>query len=98
MEGYDDAEKFYLIDFGLAEEFRDKNGVHREKIKTNRFQGNFMFCSLNNCRTYTKSRKDDFESLLNILLYLTSDFKLPWESIKIGKSAKDMGLSLALRL
>jgi hypothetical protein len=57
-----------------------------------------MFCSLNTCRTFTKSRRDDFESLLYILLYLTNDFKLPWSDIKMGKTPNEMSANLEKRL
>jgi hypothetical protein len=57
-----------------------------------------MFCSLNTCRTFTKSRRDDFESLLYILLYLTNDLRLPWSDIKMGKTPNEMSANLEKRL
>ena len=57
-----------------------------------------MFSSLNNCRTFNKTRKDDFESLLYILLYLTNKFRLPWEDLKLGKSQEQFTKSLQQRV
>ena len=42
-----------------------------------------MFASLNSCRGYSKSRRDDIESALYILCYLLNDSKLPWSDIKV---------------
>lgn len=47
-----------------------------------------MFASLNSCRGYSKSRRDDIESALYILCYLLHDQSLPWSDIrdKVKKS------------
>ena len=71
----------YLIDYGLATPYFDKNGNHIEHKKTNIFSGNFLFCSLNTCRAFNKSRRDDFESIFYVLLYLLNDFALPWSNL-----------------
>jgi len=41
-----------------------------------------MFASLNSCRGYNKSRRDDIESALYLLSYLLNHCQLPWTSIK----------------
>ena len=37
-----------------------------------------MFASLNSCRGFNKSRRDDIESTFYLLAYLLNDKKLPW--------------------
>ena len=53
-----------------------------EKKQLNKFSGTFMFASLNSCRGYNKSRRDDIESALYLLSYLLNQCNLPWTSIK----------------
>jgi hypothetical protein len=36
---------------------------------------------MNACRGFTKSRKDDLESLLYLLAYFINNNKLPWSTI-----------------
>ena len=38
-----------------------------------------MFASLNSCRGNTKSRRDDIQSLLYIMIYLLNGNHLPWD-------------------
>ena len=70
-----------LIDFGLATPFMRPDGTHIPHCKGSTFSGNLPFASLASCRLYTKSRKDDFESVFYILIYLLNDFKLPWDDL-----------------
>ncbi len=37
----------YLIDFGLAHSYLDKNGEHIKQPKTISFKGSISYCSLN---------------------------------------------------
>lgn len=59
-----------------------------------------MFCSLNICRTINKSRRDDFESIFYVLLYMLNKFKLPWSKLANLKpyTPERMGLILSERL
>ena len=47
-----------------------------------KFSGNFLFASLNSCRGNNKSRRDDLESVMYILIYLLNDNYLPWCDIE----------------
>jgi len=67
-----------LIDFGLAQKFVDEDGKHKVKTDLRKFSGNFLFASLNSCRGYNKSRRDDVESLFYMLIYLLNNCNLPW--------------------
>lgn len=40
-----------------------------------------MFASLNTCRGYSKSRRDDIESALYFLAFLMNNNKLPWDQL-----------------
>mgnify|MGYP001046109607 CR=1 FL=1 len=57
--GLKDPTKIYLIDFGLSSTFKDPDGSHLQKNKTGRFTGNYVFASINACRGFSTSRRDD---------------------------------------
>jgi serine/threonine protein kinase len=80
--GHRNTEILYLIDFGLAQSYLDDNGVHLEKQYVRKFSGNFLFASLNSCRGNNKSRRDDMESVMYIMIYLLNDNYLPWCDIE----------------
>ena len=44
--------KVYLIDFGLAKRYIQKDGKHIEMIKNKRMTGNIRFASLNSHKGY----------------------------------------------
>ena len=70
LVGNKDPSTIYLIDFGLSTPFYNEDGSHIAKKFLNKFSGNFMFASLNSCRGNNKSRRDDVQSALNIMIYL----------------------------
>jgi serine/threonine protein kinase len=81
--GSKDPERLYLIDFGLTQRFTDpETGQHAEKMYIKKFSGNFLFASLNSCRGNNKSRRDDIESAIYILIYLLNNNYLPWCDIE----------------
>lgn len=86
--GFRDPSLLYLIDFGLSYSYLKIDGQHKEKKYTGNFSGNFLFASLNSCRGNNKSRRDDVESALYIMIYLLNDKYLPWLELesKIRKS------------
>lgn len=47
-----------------------------------KFSGNFHFASLNSCRGYNKSRRDDIESLFYLLIYMLNNSQLPWSNFE----------------
>jgi serine/threonine protein kinase len=73
-----DLDRVFLIDFGLSYKYLTPEGGHIEKVKRGHFSGNFLFSSLNQCRTYTVSRRDDIESLLYMLIFMLNKYYLPW--------------------
>jgi casein kinase 1 len=82
--GIDDPSLIYLIDFGLTSSFVTDGVRHIEKEFMRNFSGNFLFASLNSCRGYNKSRRDDIESLFYMLIYLINDEYLPWCDLLSG--------------
>ena len=68
----------YLIDFGLACAYLENDGSHTVKTQLNKFSGNFLFASLNSCRGFNKSRRDDIEAIFYVLIYLLNNKTLPW--------------------
>jgi casein kinase 1 len=80
--GFNNPEKIYLIDFGLAISFVDAKNNHVKKIYLQKFSGNFMFASLNSCRGFNKSRRDDIESLFYLLIFMLNQGYLPWVDLE----------------
>ena len=76
--GLDDPETIYLIDFGLSVPYLTPDGSHIVKESLNKFTGNLKFASLNSCRGNNKSRRDDVQSILHLILFLVNKCTLPW--------------------
>lgn len=77
--------QIYLIDFGIADKFIDVDARHIEPKFNGYFSGNLTFASNNQCLGNQRSRKDDIESGLNLLIYLLNDKSLPWSQISSSK-------------
>ena len=71
--GVRDPAQLHLIDFGLTQSLVDENGKHIQKCYMKNFSGNFMFSSLNSCRGFNKSRRDDIESIFYILIFMLNN-------------------------
>jgi casein kinase 1 len=78
LVGAKDPSLIYLIDFGLASRYLDQDGNHIVKENLKKFSGNFVFASMNSCKGYSKSRRDDVQSAFFLLVYLLNDQRLPW--------------------
>ncbi|CAL8085563.1 unnamed protein product [Orchesella dallaii] len=79
--------KVYLIDFGLAKEYRDPNTMKHFPIRsTETLTGSLGYASVNAHVGIEQSRRDDLESLAYVLIYLLKG-SLPWMGIK-GITAK----------
>lgn len=77
----------YLIDFGLCNYYRKKNGEHIEFKSNAGHVGNIRFSSINALQGHEQSRRDDLESLAYILIYLMKG-NLPWCHIKCATEDK----------
>ena len=76
--GLKDLHKIYLIDFGLSKRWRNEDGQHIKFEHIDRFSGNVKFASLNSCKGFRLSRRDDIMSLMYMMIYLLNNCKLPW--------------------
>ena len=73
-----DPSKILLIDFGLSQKYLNPDGSHIKKKQLEKFSGNFLFASFNSCRGCNKSRRDDLQSIMLLMVYLLNNNKLPW--------------------
>jgi serine/threonine protein kinase len=77
----DRSDLVYLIDFGLAKEFRDPNThKHIPYITGLAFIGTTAFAPMNSHSGVELGRRDDLESLAYILFYFLWGF-LPWQDL-----------------
>lgn len=76
--------KLYLIDYGMATVFLDRNNNHLQEKKINNIIGSINYISINVHNCILPSRRDDVESILYILLYLQNN-KLPWSNLDKDK-------------
>jgi len=76
------ASQIYIMDFGLAEYYRDmKTNVH--KPRSLRFPcGTPRFMSRNTHMCEQQSRRDDLESIGYVLIYFLCQGRLPWQGYK----------------
>lgn len=75
----------FLIDFGLAQLFRDPiTYLHHPFTTDHSILGTLTFASVNCQQGYAQSRRDDLESLAYTIIYLALG-DLPWT----GNSAED---------
>lgn len=100
MFGLNDASHFYLIDYGLAKQYRNPVSCVHIPMRTDKsLTGTTRFCSLNAHRGMELSRRDDLEAFGYVLVYFLKG-KLPWQGMpsntkeekyrKIKKSKEDV--------
>jgi len=84
---YENMDKLYCIDFGLAKKYVNNKNNHVEMTTKHKFCGTARYASISAHLGYTQSRKDDLESIGYILVYLFNG-KLPWQHIKHSDKEK----------
>lgn len=65
----ENANKIYLIDFGIAKKYLDEDQIHKINTPIKSIIGSEKFVSLNVHNLNQPSRRDDIESLINVLIY-----------------------------
>ena len=71
----------YIIDFGLAKQYKSKKtGKHVKYVINKKWSGTSRFASANTLRGVEPSRRDDLESFCYLMLYLMKG-SLPWDNI-----------------
>jgi len=68
-----------MIDFGLSKRYKcPKSGQHIVYKQRNGITGTPRYCSLNAMLRLEQSRRDDLESIGNILIFFANGGTLPW--------------------
>ena len=81
--GYSNQEQLYLIDFGLAKQYRSAKTLQQKPMQTNkRLTGTARYASINALRGCDQSRRDDLESVGYVAAYLLRG-NLPWQGILV---------------
>lgn len=73
--------KVYLIDFGLAKKYIDKEGYHIGYKDNKNLTGTARYASLNTHLGIQQGRRDDIECIGNVLLYFLKG-DLPWQNMR----------------
>jgi serine/threonine protein kinase len=80
----DNKHKVYLIDFGLANFYRNSDGSHMEYRTDAPFRGTHRYASINAHFKIEQSRRDDLEGLGYVLLYFMRG-GLPWQNVNCSR-------------
>lgn len=75
------SNQFYLIDLGLSTKYITSSGKHIAFKDKRQLIGTAKYCSLRTSAGIVPSRRDDLESLFNVLIYLRRG-KLPWTMLR----------------
>jgi len=79
--GYNNKNKIYCIDFGIAKKYIKKNNQHIEFRTNLKFCGTARYASIASHLGQEQSRKDDLESIGYLIIYLFRG-SLPWSGIR----------------
>lgn len=74
--------RVYICDFGLSGRYIDSNGNHILFQTGLKPIGTARYASIRVHRGYERSRRDDFEALAYVLIYLING-RLPWQGLKL---------------
>jgi serine/threonine protein kinase len=82
--GLNDLCKLHLCDFYYATHIQNSKVTLRKKLVYNEadLKGNAAFASDSACLGYPKTKQDDIQSAIILLIYLLENFKLPWLPIQ----------------
>ena len=92
----DTKSTIYIADFGLSKKYIDFDNYALMPFRvTNSFVGTLRFCSMRSHKNLEQGRRDDLESLGNMIIYLFIG-SLPWLGVPEDKTGKKETRSLAI--
>jgi len=82
--------KLYLVDFGLAKRYKDKDGQHIPYDENQDLIGTRRYTSINSHLGIEMSRRDDMETIGHCLIFFARGGRLPWQGLKSRLGDGDM--------